>query len=239
MSFDTEEQVKQNKKEEEGLVVYLLGRMGQARSSNNRITSQDRAILDMKLQRDRLKQYQRRIENYARREQQIAREALNRGERTRAVSALRRKKYQENLLLKTDQQLESLQNLVSSVEFSLIEKDVLYGLSEGNRVLKEIHKEMDVESVEKLMSDTADGIAYQKEIDEMLMSRMTSEEEEEVQRELEILQAESVLAEGERIDSIGSEQPVSLPDVPQTDLPQISETNTQKVKQPEREAIPA
>ncbi|CAH7681064.1 Snf7 family [Phakopsora pachyrhizi] len=200
--------------------------MGQARSSNNRITSQDRAILDMKLQRDRLKQYQRRvIQILTLREQQIAREALNRGERTRAVSALRRKKYQENLLLKTDQQLESLQNLVSSVEFSLIEKDVLYGLSEGNRVLKEIHKEMDVESVEKLMSDTADGIAYQKEIDEMLMSRMTSEEEEEVQRELEILQAESVLAEGERIDSIGSEQPVSLPDVPQTDLPQISETS--------------
>lgn len=50
---------------------------------------------------------------------------------------------------------------VSGIEFSLIEKDVLYGLKQGNAVLKEIHKEMDLESVEKLMSDTAEGIAYQ------------------------------------------------------------------------------
>ena len=39
---------------------------------------------------------------------------------------------------------------------------MLFGLKQGNAVLKELHKEMNVESVEKLMSETADAVAYQK-----------------------------------------------------------------------------
>ncbi|EGG02367.1 uncharacterized protein MELLADRAFT_91476 [Melampsora larici-populina 98AG31] len=107
-----------------------------------------------------------------------------------ALLALHRKKYQEGLLITTDQHLETLQNLVLSVEFSLIEKDVLFGLQQGNKVLKEVHKEMDLDSVEKLMSDTNEAIAYQREIDEMMMSKMNVEEEEEVQQEMESLQAQ-------------------------------------------------
>lgn len=43
-----------------------------------------------------------------------------------------------------------------------MEKDVLFGLKQGNEVLKQIHSEMDLESVHKLMDDTAEGIAYQR-----------------------------------------------------------------------------
>jgi charged multivesicular body protein 6 len=43
-----------------------------------------------------------------------------------------------------------------------VEKDVVFGLQQGNAVLREINKEMSFESVEKLMDDTADAIAYQK-----------------------------------------------------------------------------
>lgn len=39
---------------------------------------------------------------------------------------------------------------------------VLHGLAQGNAVLKEIHKEMTVESVEKLMEETAEAQAYQR-----------------------------------------------------------------------------
>jgi charged multivesicular body protein 6 len=43
-----------------------------------------------------------------------------------------------------------------------VEKDVVFGLKQGSTVLKEINKEMSLESVEKLMEDTADAIAYQE-----------------------------------------------------------------------------
>lgn len=51
---------------------------------------------------------------------------------------------------------------VSTIEFSLVEVSVLHGLEQGNEVLKEIHKEMNVESVERLLEETAEAQEYQK-----------------------------------------------------------------------------
>ncbi|KAG8843960.1 Vacuolar protein sorting-associated protein 20 [Tulasnella sp. 330] len=161
----------------------------------------------MKHQRDRLKQYQKKIQAILSQEHVIAVDALKAGNKTRALTALRRRQYQEGLLQKTDGQLEVLENLVSSVEFALIEKDVMFGLKQGNEVLKQIHTEMDIESVHKLMSDTAEAIQYQQEIGEALMSTMTAEEEESVQNELAELQAQALPA-------IPEVQRVELPTVP-------------------------
>lgn len=116
----------------------------------------------MKIQRDKLHQYQRRITVLTDRETAIAKEMLAQGDKKRALLALRRKKYQESLLSKTDAQLEQLEKLTSNVEFALIQKDVIFGLQQGTKVLKEIHAEMGgIEHVEKLMGETADAIAYQ------------------------------------------------------------------------------
>ena len=46
------------------------------------------------------------------REQAIAKEHLAAGRKDRALIALRRRKYQEGLLAKTDSQLENLEQLV-------------------------------------------------------------------------------------------------------------------------------
>lgn len=46
------------------------------------------------------------------REHEIAKAHLATGQKDRAVIALRRRKYQQSLLLKTDSQLENLEQLV-------------------------------------------------------------------------------------------------------------------------------
>lgn len=121
-----------------------------------------RAILDLKTQRDKLHQYQRRITVLTDRETEIAKQMLAKGDKKRALLALRRKKYQESLLAQTDGQLEQLEKLTANVEFAQIQKDVVFGLQQGTKVLKEIHAEMGgIEHVEKLMGETADAIAYQ------------------------------------------------------------------------------
>lgn len=92
--------------------------------------------------------------------------------------ALRRRKYQQTLLLKTDDQLAALEQLVGvaivhhlrpnsvaqvfTIEFSLVEVSVLHGLKQGNEVLKEIHREMSLESVERLMEETQEAREYQR-----------------------------------------------------------------------------
>jgi len=120
----------------------------------------------MKNQRDKLHQYQKRITVLTNRETEIARTLLSQGDKKRALLALRRKKYQETLLSQTDAQLAQLEQLTSSVEFALVQKDVVFGLQQGTKVLGEIHAEMGgIENVEKLMGETADAIAYQQVCD--------------------------------------------------------------------------
>lgn len=82
-------------------------------AGQSKVTAQDRAILDMKIQRDKLKQYQRRIQTVLNRESEIARQCLKQGDKRRALLALRQRKYQETLLTKTDDQLMTLEQLVS------------------------------------------------------------------------------------------------------------------------------
>jgi hypothetical protein len=117
----------------------------------------------MKNQRDKLHQYQKRITVLTSREKEIAKECLTRGDTAKAKLALRRKKFQESLLAKTDAQLAQLEVLTSDVEFALVQKDVLYGLQQGTSVLKQIHKEMGgIENVEKLMGESEEARAYQE-----------------------------------------------------------------------------
>ena len=118
------------------------------------------------------------------REHEIAKQQLAAGNKDRALIALRKRKYQEGLLVKTDAQLENLEKLaspircplisarllsdshvllkVSTIEFSLVEVSVLHGLQQGNEVLKEIHKELNVENVERIMEETAEAREYQR-----------------------------------------------------------------------------
>jgi len=67
---------------------------------------------------------------------------------------------------------------------------VLYGLQQGNQVLKEIHKEMSLEAVERLIEETDEARAYQREVSNLLAGAMTNEEEDAVEDELEALERE-------------------------------------------------
>jgi charged multivesicular body protein 6 len=117
----------------------------------------------MKLQRDKLRQYQKRITVLTTRETAIARDLIARGDKSRALLALRRKKYQETLLTRTDAQLSTLEQLTQDVEFALVQKDVLYGIKQGTKVLKEIQREMGgLEGVERLLEETEEARAYQR-----------------------------------------------------------------------------
>ncbi|KAL9104667.1 MAG: hypothetical protein Q9163_000410 [Psora crenata] len=159
--------------------------------SSHKISAQDRAILDMKTQRDKLHQYQKRISIITDRETAIAKQCLSRGDRPKALLALRRKKFQESLLAKTDAQLETLEQLTSNVEFALVQKDVVYGLQQGTSVLKQIHAEIGgLENVEKLVGENEEARQYQQEVSEMLKGEMSNQDEDEVKDELERMEVE-------------------------------------------------
>lgn len=134
------------------------------------------------------------------REVEIAKICIKEGNKTKAMLALKKKKYQQSLLEKTDTQLLNLETLTSTIEYSLVEQQILNGLKSGNEILAQIQKEMSLEEVEKIMQDSADAVAYQNEISELLGTQMTEIDEQEIQNELELLQ--------------DSEQEVVIPELP-------------------------
>ena len=91
---------------------------------------------------------------------------------------------------------------------------VLDGLKTGNDALKKANAMFSIEEIEAIMDDTAEAVAKQREIDDLLSGQLTAEDEDDVLKELEAL---ADLEDAEAV-AAGSED-VKLPDVPTTDLP--------------------
>ncbi|NP_001084537.1 charged multivesicular body protein 6-B [Xenopus laevis] len=163
-----------------------------ARKRRSRVTEQDKAVLQLKQQRDKLKQYQKKITLQLQRERELAKQLLHDGKKEKAKLLLKKKRYQEQLLEKTDNQISNLEKMVDDIEFAQIEMKVIEGLKVGNEWLKKMHEVMSIEEVEKIMEETQEGIEYQRQIDEMLSGSLTAEDEEAILEELEAITQEDL-----------------------------------------------
>jgi phage terminase small subunit len=116
-----------------------------------------------------------------------------------------------------------LEQLTQTIEYALVELQVIEKLQLGNQVLSQIHKEMDLEKVEKIMDDTADGIAYQKEIEETMAQSFSPEDEEDIMKELDrLVEQEVCLSQSINVTNPNrtfkaTEQIKILPTVPRND----------------------
>ncbi|XP_037134256.1 charged multivesicular body protein 6 [Syngnathus acus] len=183
-----------------------------AKKKQTRVTEQDKAVLQLKQQRDKLRQYQKRIELQLEKERLLAKQLLKNGRKDKALLLLKKKRYQDQLLDKTDNQISNLERMVQDLEFAQIEKKVIDGLRVGNECLKKMQQVMSVEEVERILDETQDSIEYQRQIDEMLSGSLSQDDEDAVLAELEAITQEDVL----------------LPDVPSHQLPNAPEAAEEK-----------
>ncbi|XP_072311981.1 charged multivesicular body protein 6 [Eucyclogobius newberryi] len=199
------------------------------KKKRTRVTEQDKAVLQLKQQRDKLRQYQKRINLQLEKERTFAKQLLKDGKKEKALLLLKKKRYQEQLLDKTENQISNLEQMVQDLEFAQIEMKVLEGLKVGNDCLKKMHEVMSIEEVERIMDETQDAIEYQKQIDEMLAGSLTQEDEDDILAELEAI----------------TQDDVELPEVPSEELPEVPADKEEKPerekskKKPERELLAA
>ncbi|XP_028332159.1 charged multivesicular body protein 6 [Gouania willdenowi] len=194
------------------------------KKKQTRVTEQDKAVLQLKQQRDKLRQYQKRINLQLEKERSLAKQLMKDGKKEKAVLLLKKKRYQDQLLDKTDNQISNLERLVQDLEFAQIEKKVLDGLKVGNDCLKKMHEVMSIEEVERIMDETQDAVEYQRQIDEMLAGSLTQEDEDAVLAELEAI----------------TQEDVELPEIPTDELPEVPEEKQERErprKKAEREML--
>ncbi|KAH9519796.1 Charged multivesicular body protein 6 [Bulinus truncatus] len=204
-----------------------MGGLFSKKAKLTRVTEQDKAILQLKQQRDKLKQYQKKITSQLERDRTVARTLLKDGKKDKAKLMLRKKKFQETLLTKTDAQLDNIEKLVHDLEYAQVEHEVVKGLQMGNASLKKMHEILSLEDVERIMEETQEGIEKQREIDDLLSGGLSIEDENDVLAELD----EIIKSSKE-----GITEDVELPDVPQE---QIGEPSRPTLAKKAKTAVPA
>ncbi|KAM9957666.1 hypothetical protein ACTFIW_012633 [Dictyostelium discoideum] len=213
----------------------LFSHCSGGREKEDKISKTDRAVLNLKIQRDKLKNYQTQLNVIIQREIAIAKECSKAGKKNQALLALKKKKYQEKMLDESFANLQNIEELIANVEQAEIQVRIFESLKQGNESLKEIQKEMSLEDVENLMEETAEAIQYQNDISEALSGKFSKEEEDDLLNELDEMEKQ-----------LNAQQ---YPKVPETQLPKIElpiedaiEEGKQKLKeqkeQKEKEKVP-
>lgn len=129
---------------------------------------------------------------------------------SRALLLLRKKKFQEQCIVKAEGQLENLERVVHDIEFAQIETTVIDGLKVGNEALKKLNDMLSIDEIEKVMDETREGIEKQQEINDLLSGELTAEDEENVEAELDALMAQDTEVKTPEVPA-----DVPLPDVPE------------------------
>ncbi|OXB44710.1 hypothetical protein B1J92_D04246g [Nakaseomyces glabratus] len=168
--------------------------MGQ-KPSKVHITETDKAILQLKRSKDEIHKYTKKSDRLIAIEKDRLKQLIHDNPKTykkdtKVRFLLKKIHYQEHLLQQASDQLINLENMVSTLEFKMVEKEFVSGLQTGNEILKKLNAEF--KDVDKLMDDVQDQIEYQAEVDNALANSVvgTNTFEDELDRELDQLDKE-------------------------------------------------
>ena len=80
-----------------------------------------------------------------------ARELLKQDQKTKALKLLRRKKAIEKRYAQIDVNLDNIQGMIDQIQITKETHQVVAALDKGNSALKELHKIMDPDTVQRLV----------------------------------------------------------------------------------------
>jgi len=170
-------------------------------SKTTEINQEERALLDCKLCRDKIKKYIKSLEKNSSLKKEKAKEALKNGNKDRAKLYLRQSKMYQEQVKTADGQLEMIETQITQIENAQSQRDALSVLKQGNEVLKNLQKEVNVEKFQEVADDMNELKEQQDELTEFFKSRGIEENDEELDDELDKL-----------IDNVNKEQgQVDLP----------------------------
>lgn len=80
----------------------------------------------------------------------------------KALLLLRKKKFMESLLEKSEGELNNIEQMVHSLEFGQLQSQVVEHLKIGNDALKSLHAILDIEKIEDILEETREGVEKQR-----------------------------------------------------------------------------
>mmetsp|Transcript_2570 Transcript_2570/g.3594 ORF Transcript_2570/g.3594 Transcript_2570/m.3594 type:complete len:208 (+) Transcript_2570:173-796(+) len=181
--------------------------------SNNSITAIDRAMLDLKNSRDRLKKYRTKLQADDQKLLLKAKELKRSKKEQSALNLLKLRKYKMREVDKVEQQLLNVYEMIQTIDTKQQEAFVLDAINQGTEALKVLHSERSIDDVIKIMEDAQEEAEIENEINNIIGGGITDD------FDIEELEAELVAME------TSIEKDAVLPDVPTNALPDIKPVN--------------
>lgn len=200
----------------------------------------DRALLDLKVARDRLDKARKKHEHEKQVYVEKARELLRDKKKDQAKLALRLKKMREVQLAKVNDQFFNLEKMVNDVEWAQHQVEIVEGMKAGNKALKEL--QLDPDEVSEIMADTQEAMDRQREIDDILNEQLNPEDENDVLKELDAIEQQEadILAESlptAPSDNLEDKLPTAPTDPVRPDNVQVE--TTQQTQAQDQQAVKA
>eukprot|EP00300_Choanocystis_sp_HF-7_P030318 c39130_g1_i1.p1 GENE.c39130_g1_i1~~c39130_g1_i1.p1 ORF type:complete len:239 (+),score=44.57 c39130_g1_i1:89-805(+) len=198
-----------------------------ARAGGNELSDKDRAKLELKTQRDKLKKYRAKTLQMIERQTEMAKQLALEGHRDRALLCLKRKRYQQTMLDNAEGMMNNLEEMIDQVEAAAFQAEVFQALKQGTETLKAINAQMDLDEIENLMLDTREAVEYQQRVSEAISGGISDMDQDEIDAELDAIAAEAIgfpkvpttplvapVAAAGAAGDTGDSDPVSEPDEP-------------------------
>jgi charged multivesicular body protein 6 len=180
----------------------------------------ERAILDCKSCRDKIKRYIKNLEQKEQRSKLKVKELLRLKQRDRAKLYLKQSKLFSEQTKIADGQLDMINQQIANIESTSNMNECAEVLNRGNAVLKQLQNEVNIEHWENIKDDLDELKERDREIGDFFKEKGIDEEELETQCDDEI---NKLLAEMQGND-------IQLPNVPKEQIPQDTNENDIKNK---------
>ena len=138
-------------------------------AQNNKANSTDMAILEMKVQRDKLKKTTDKYYNLSEKMKEAAKEAMNQDpvkNKANAIFLIKRSKQYENQIETTAKQLLNLETSINAIEDGVLQVQIMQALEQGAKQLDSINKQL--ANADEVMENVREAVATQREISEIL-----------------------------------------------------------------------
>ena len=183
------------------------------------INQEERALLDCKICRDKIKKYIKSLEKNASLKRERAKEALKNKNKDRAKLNLRQAKMYQEQIKTADGQLEMIETQISQIESAQSQRDAMSVLKQGNEVLKNLQKEVNAEKFQEIADDMDELKQQQDELTECFKNRGIEENDEELDEELDKL-----------LDSVQKEQGGTV-NLPSANREELDNEESEKIKE--------
>ena len=148
------------------------------------INQEEKALLDCKMTRDKIKTYIKRLERNANLKKEKAKDALRAKKKDRAKFNLKLSKMYQEQIKTADAQLTMLEEQIANIEQATTQRDAMKVLEKGNEVLKNLQSECNIEKWEKISDDMQDIKDQQDEINQFFRDRNIENVDDDVEEEM-------------------------------------------------------